>query len=189
MKKSLLKEVRIDMAYSDYGGYAFKNGVHIPNRSDVTISDDSNKCFNISGHVVLGNTVMVVSLHKQQTLNVWYERTRLSEKKLSEYAVNLPKNGFDGDYIDVKEVMRGLVCSTLNFRFPNEARLSVLWANLDNYYMFVRLRMPNLDVWTGWSGYGVGMGVRNEEYGTPSDAEMNKRLCQVWPDAINEEGG
>ena len=54
------------MAYSDYGGYAYLNGIHITERSDTSIKIDSTT--EIDGHVVLGDGPIYVVLYKQYAI-------------------------------------------------------------------------------------------------------------------------
>ena len=54
------------MAYSDYGGYAYLNGIHIAERSDTSIKIDSTT--EIDGHVVLGDGPIYVVLYKQSVI-------------------------------------------------------------------------------------------------------------------------
>ena len=54
------------MAYSDYGGYAYLNGIHITERSDTSIKIDSTT--EINGHVVLGDGPIYIVLYKQSVI-------------------------------------------------------------------------------------------------------------------------
>ena len=54
------------MAYSDYGGYAYLNGIHITERSDTSIKIDSTT--EIDGHVVLGDGPIYIVLYKQYAI-------------------------------------------------------------------------------------------------------------------------
>ena len=54
------------MAYGDYGGYAYLNGIHITERSDTSIKIDSTT--EIDGHVVLGDGPIYVVLYKQYAI-------------------------------------------------------------------------------------------------------------------------
>ena len=54
------------MAYGDYGGYAYLNGIHIAERSDTSIKIDSTT--EIDGHVVLGDGPIHIVLYKQYAI-------------------------------------------------------------------------------------------------------------------------
>jgi hypothetical protein len=95
------------MAYSDYGGYAYRNGIRVPERSDYTINPDGTG-FGTPGvwpgfammaagaeaaavcaairrphhHVVLGDGPILVGLHKQSVTLVYRNGERLDEVSL-----------------------------------------------------------------------------------------------------------
>ena len=81
------------MSYSDYGGYAYKNGVRVVERSDAVIIEkfrsvpgmypglaaalqgvDLNDVRESSpnGHVVLGDSPLYVGMYKQSNINAWW---------------------------------------------------------------------------------------------------------------------
>lgn len=197
------------MAYSDYGGYAYRNGVRIEDRSDYTITpegdafgtpgmwpgwgmlvdglpkDEIEKRLEWpSGHAILGYGPIYVVLYKQTRLDIYS-----GPKKLDECSLLVePKEGM----IKVHD------CGSrwLNHDYFRDedilaefeidgARIAAKFTQEDNYYLYVRLEQPDGTVWCGWSGYGVGAGLEDCGYGFSTE-KRNEMLCSLWEDAINE---
>ena len=193
------------MAYSDYGGYGYKNGVRVEERSDAVITEQAQSVpgmypgfafamqgveepaklvhENPNGHVVMGDAPLYVGLYKQTTVSAWVDGQKLDLDKL---AVNLPEEYF-GEYginhDRITDESGFGFDDPIEFRLPG-ATLFVRWTNEDNYYQYARLEQGD-DVWTGWSGYGVGAGLENCGYGF-STVEREMTLLSFWPDAIKE---
>jgi hypothetical protein len=55
----------------------------------------------------------------------------------------------------------------------------------DNYYQYAELTQPDGTVWSGFSGYGVGAGLEDCEYGF-STSDRVKRLKELFPMIIKE---
>ncbi len=177
------------MAYSDYGGYAYKNGEHIYARSDFTVTPDGGfespgmfpgfgaiaagksveEAKQIrtypNGHAVLGDGPIFVTLYKQSHTAVY--------NGLEEVAAFSPYDR-ERDY----EWIEGP--QTLEI---DGHKITVHYLNEENAYQFVRLEQPNGDVWHGWSGYGVGAGLEDCGYGFSTQLQCD-RLVEIWPDAI-----
>ena len=164
------------MAYSDYGGYAYRNGERIVERSDAFIAPDGS----VSGtpgqwpgwtqglgvsprHVILGDAAPFVGLYKQQSVSVYMNgawvplcnlvASELPSKAQSVYGEHVHINA---DYfIDRREPLIATI---------NDCRLSVWWTEEDNYYQYARLEREGV-TWAGFSGYGVGAGLENANYG------------------------
>jgi hypothetical protein len=187
------------MAYSDYGGYAFKNGERIESRSDAVLSPDEIKSTpgqwpgwtlqegrdGRSFHALLGDGPIFVGLYKQSSLTIH----RLSEK-LDELALakDLPAEAVSSYEHDGKTTR---YLNTEHFKDTGApcvleadgCRIEVFWEVDDNHYQYVRLTQPDGSVWHGWSGYGVGAGLEDCGYGYSTE-DRNKRLCELWPEAI-----
>lgn len=192
------------MAYSDYGGYAYRNGKRIEDRSDFTITPEGG--FGTPGiypgfvvaaqggnteewmtrphhHVVLGDGPLFVGLHKQTSLLLY----RIVDGEIVKV-----------DLLSVKHnVPEGQICEYEGERyisFPEledspERRLEfesdgwkIEWVNTDedNYYQYVRLTQPDGVVWTGFSGYGVGAGLETCGYGFSTSRRII-RLREIFP--------
>ena len=196
------------MAYSDYGGYGYKNGERVVARSDAVITDKARsqpgmfpgfafaaqglsaseaaktRYKNPNGHVVLGDSPLYVGLYKQAGVSVWHEDREI---ELGECENDCPAEFIDS--YDDRKCINGYeiadadeeIC--VRFKLPSGARMDVAWTHEDNYYQFVRLDMPNGDLWAGWSGYGVGARLENAGYGFSTQA-CEDRLEQLWPDAV-----
>lgn len=203
------------MAYSSYGGYAFRNGVRYVERSDAVISDravsvpgawpglafaaegmsreevEKEIWENPHGHVVLGDGPLHVGLYKQSDVWVWLDGRKLD---LLEHGIDLPKEvvrteDWNGEpcepVLDTLEWADRRSLDSLRFDFPDGSRLDVVWTRQDNYYVYARLEDLNGIVWTGWSGYGVGAGLEDVDWGHSTE-ERNRTLVRIWPDAIKE---
>ena len=204
------------MAYSDYGGYGYKNSVRVEERSDAVINPNietipgtypgfaaaiqgmSRDKFNEirggspNGHVVIGDDPIYVGLYKQSTVMLWFKGTSLS---LLDYADNLdPKfiSEYDGEkYIDTITLSEENDM-IIHFKLPDGYDLEVKWTSEPNYYVFARLATPDGDVWHGWSGYGVGAGLENAGYGYDTNNVVDM-MVKIWPadfrDTTGEDNG
>lgn len=174
------------MAYSDYGGYAYRNGARIEARSDATITpegdtfgtpgvypgfamlaagvsydDVQTRIQWPSGHAVLGDGPIYVVLRKQ-----WASAFRGPEPIEASLARDWEAGADNG----------GEQRKTLEI---DGCRIEVVLTDEDNYYAYARLVQPDGTVWTGFSGYGVGAGLEDCGYGYSTEerervlAEMN----------------
>lgn len=160
------------MAYSDYGGYAFKNKERVEERSDAVLSPEGIKstpgawpgwtipegrggdCF----HALLGDGPIFVGLYKQSTLVVY---------RLGEEVADTPRKDWDveGD-------------QSVTFEIDGH-KITAHWVKRDNYYQFVRLEQPDGAIWTGWSGYGVGAGLEEAGYGFSTEY-VDELADDIW---------
>ncbi len=156
------------MAYSDYGGYAYRNGVRVEERSDATITPEGDTfgtpgCWPgfamlaadvphdevrkriewPSGHAVLGDGPVYLVLRK--TYATLYRGPE---------AQDLP---IDRENYDADEVRRTVEL--------DGCKVDLIYTQEDNYYVYARLTQPDGNVWHGWSGYGVGAGLEDVGYG------------------------
>lgn len=175
------------MAYSDYGGYAYRNGTRIEERSDATITPEGDvygtpgsypgfaylaagmahsevikRIEWPSGHVVLGDSPVYLVL--RETYAMLY---RGHERQAS----SLDRDDYDSD-----EIRR-----TVKF---DSCEVELIYTREDNYYLYARLAQPDGNVWHGWSGYGVGAGLEDCGYGF-STSEREDTLLRFWPEALS----
>lgn len=203
------------MAYSDYGGYAYLNGVRATDRSDAVITDIVKsvpgmwpgfafmaqglspneaaklKDENPNGHVVLGDGPLYVGLYKQSTVRVWLGGKEIN---LLPQGVDLPdglvsREDWQGNPTEDAS-LDALGWAQKNhdrvpaeFAFPDGSTLSVVWTEQDNFYVYAKLAHPNGNVWAGWSGYGVGAGLEDCDYGYSTDEREND-IRFIWPGAF-----
>lgn len=151
------------MAYSDYGGYAYRNGIRDEQRSDAVLSPEGIKStpgswpgwtipegrYAASYHVLLGDGPIFVGLYKQSTIRLH----RLGEE------IELPADFVEDDDAD----------SASRFEIDGYT-LEAIRLQTDNHYIYARLTQPDGVVWTGFSGYGVGAGLEDAGYGFSTDA-------------------
>lgn len=174
------------MAYSDYGGYAYRNGKRVEERSDATITPDGDTYgtpgsypgFALlaagvpptevqkriewpSGHAVLGDGPVYLVLRK--TYATLY---RGPEQQ------NLP---IDRDDYEANEVRRSVELDGYT--------VELVYTQEDNYYAYVRMTQPDGSVWCGWSGYGVGAGLEDAGYGF-STSDREATIKNIWPESI-----
>lgn len=174
------------MAYSDYGGYAYRNGIRVEERSDCTITPDGDTYgtpgsypgFALlaqgmsadevrsrldwpSGHAVLGDGPVYLVLRK--THATLY---RGPEKQ----DMPIDRNDFDAHEERHSVEIDG-------------CKVDLIYTHEDNYYVYARLRQPDGVEWCGWSGYGVGAGLEDCGYGfSTQDREDNIR--DHFPEAM-----
>ncbi len=141
------------MAYSDYGGYAYRNGVRVVERSDCALPGALHG--DATHHVVLGDGPVFVVLHKQDDLRVYR----------------------DGALVDIERFEPDAeFCEFVVGRHYVGAHRE----DTDNRYQYVRVTQPDGVVWTGFSGYGVGAGHELESYGYSTE-KCVARLRELWP--------
>lgn len=152
------------MAYSDYGGYAYRDGVRVIERSDAVLSPEgikstpgawpgwtlpegrSGNCY----HVLLGDGPIFVSLYKQSSLGVH----RLSEQLSLLDIVTTPDvavEEYEHDGKTVRYINDDHFTATedpCEFEIDGH-RITVYWLVEDNHYQYVRLVQPDGVVWTG----------------------------------------
>ncbi|MCY4500317.1 MAG: hypothetical protein OXE57_01975 [Alphaproteobacteria bacterium] len=203
------------MAYSSYGGYAFRNGESRLDRSDAVITDraqtvpgiwpgfafaaqgvsreEAQKTVweNPHGHVVLGDGPLHVGLYKQSDVWAWLDGRQID---LLGHGVDLPEEvvrteDWNGELcepvLETYDWAERRDFEPLRFAFPDGSRLDVVWTVQDNHYVYARLEQPDGVTWTGWSGYGVGAGHETTDWGYSTE-ERNRTLMRIWPDAIRE---
>lgn len=179
------------MAYSDYGGYAYRNGERVEERSDAQISPDGDifgspgiwSGFSAalaggkdeyerrkdwpSGHVVLGDGPIYAAMHKQSNIQLYRGAEAIDMlaalKDAGPDAIeSWEHDGKTRRYLNTEHFTdTEELCS-----FEIEGwRLDVYFRNEDNYYQYAQLTQPDGNVWHGWSGYGVGAGLEDCGYG------------------------
>ena len=182
------------MAYSDYGGYAYRNGERVEERSDAVLTDEGLKSTpgawpgfflpegrgGQSFHVILGDGPIHIGMYKQSYVSVFNngEQIELMDLAKSKYPDAIktwdndgtPTEYFDEDYFRDSETMSVEI---------DGHTLEVYWLIDDNYYVYVRLTQPDGNVWTGFSGYGVGAGLEDAGYGYSTD-EREQAMGEHW---------
>lgn len=187
------------MSYSDYGGYAYRNGKHIIDRSDATITS-AGDVFGIpglwpgfvkdfvgeeakswpSGHVVLGDGPIYVVLYKQSNIRIyrWLEQLDLLEILPDEYSHLIKTFQYDDSgkkYFD---------CDNDKCHFDVDGyRIDYITEYTNNFYQYAKLTQPDGVVWAGWSGYGVGAGLEDAGYGYSTEYCEN-RIKKIYPEAF-----
>jgi hypothetical protein len=196
------------MAYSDYGGYAYRNGVRVEERSDAQITDKGDTfgspgmwpgfaAYAIggkeeyekrrewpSGHAILGDGPIYAVLYKQSYLMIHRGPERLEVVDLLKDAPPEAVSSYEHE----GETTRYL--NTDHFKETEDlavfevdgVRIEVYFREEDNHYMYVRLIQPDGVVWTGFSGYGVGAGLEDAGYGFSTEAR-EEMLQELFPAA------
>jgi hypothetical protein len=181
------------MAYSDYGGYAYRNGVRIEERSDAVFSNDGIKATpgmwpgfllpegrnGKSYHALLGDGPVFIGMYKQSHVAVFNGPERL---ELIDLLGDLPVEKY-GEYQGEKYLQ--IPDAFTNDEAPTEFeieghRVEIFWRETDNYFLFARLTQPDGSVWTGFSGYGVGAGLEDAGYGS-STSDVEDLLFELFP--------
>lgn len=193
------------MAYSDYGGYGYRNGVRVEERSDCTITPEGDTFGTPgswpgvammaagmerievekrlewpSGHVVLGDGPIYVVMYKQTTTLLYRGNERL---EILDYAVDPIVSEWTDDkggvhrYIDTDEYVSKEAPLIVEI---DGCKLSVFYIEDDNYYQYAELVMPSGDKWHGFSGYGVGAGLEDAGYGFSTEDQV-ENLWRHFP--------
>ena len=165
------------MAYGNYGGYAYRNGKKVPERSD-TIVEGFDKEIGQS-HVVLGDGPVYLTLHRQGTFYI------LCGNEIVDPVDVLDSSDPDAIVEGRHTINYDYFCKTgkpMVFNVRGH-RIEVMHTHEDNYYQYAKLELPDGNVWHGWSGYGVGAGFEDQDLGY-STTERDHMLCKLWPEAI-----
>lgn len=186
------------MAYSDYGGYAYRNGERVVARSDATITPDGdtfgtpgmwpgiakyaigeNAMDWPSGHVVLGDGPVLVVLYKQSTLRLFRGFEELDQLD----CLAPGYEGFIDEFLDGTKYINDELGDSLGLCVFNvdDCKIEVQWEWTDNHYQYVQLTQPDGVIWVGWSGYGVGAGLEGSPYHGYSTDECEKRAEDLFP--------
>ena len=198
------------MAYSDYGGYAYRNGKRVEERSDATINPDGEVFGSpgmwlgfadyaeggkdeyekrrewSKGHVILGDGPIYVVLYKQNTLMIYHGPERLDKLSLLK---DMPSDAVTVWTDKAGETHRWLNIDHFNTTedccvFEVEGwRIEAFFLLEDNHYQYVKLTQPDGNVWHGWSGYGVGAGLEDCDYGYSTE-DREDVLRTLWPESI-----
>ena len=179
------------MAYSDYGGYVYRNGERVEERSDWTITEDG-KGFESPGaypgfaallqnrqdvidnhnygHAVLGTGPFHVMLYKQSDVIIYYGVKQLAIHtfpwKIMETAHIC---GFNAYYM-----------GDARYAKHNAYDLNIIWTDEGNFYVYAELEEPDKTLWHGFSGYGVGAGLETCGYGYDTELRV-KQLMELFP--------
>lgn len=195
------------MAYSDYGGYAYKNGELRKDFCDVTLykerdpdptkhyplffGENRDKVFP-GMHVSLGDMEARLGLYKQSSFEFWLDGKELapfeilseqSKQEVPDYKATYTKD--DGTpYLNTDAFMEAEKPAVFEF---GEFKAEIFWEVTDNHYQYARLTQPDGSIWTGFSGYGVGSGLEDSEYHPFSTDSNIKRLKEIFPDNISQD--
>jgi hypothetical protein len=179
------------MAYSDYGGYGFLNGVRVEDRSDVTFGKGGTLLSTPgawpgwvheegrnggSYHVVLGDADVLVCLYKQSTVTLLHNGKYM---ELARAMVMVDRADWiheDGD-VNVDALISAERVAVFKI---HEYLLEVLWEITDNHYVYAKLTQPDGKVWTGFSGYQVGAGFEGQTHPCLTQRCVD-RLEEIFP--------
>lgn len=178
------------MSYSDYGGYAYKDGVHIEDRSDYTWTPEGGfgtpgvypgfaaltagatreEALALQdmprGHAVIGDSKFLVTLYKQSSVIVY------------DISDNQPKELYD--ISPYEEIYENFHIAQKDIDLGDGYELNIFFIEEDNYYCYARLKQPDGHIWTAFSGYGVGAGLENCGYGFSTEERVEK-LFDLFP--------
>lgn len=182
------------MAYSDYGGYAYKNGDRVVDRSDCVLSPEGIKSTpgmwpgwilpegrnGGSYHALLGDGPIFAGLYKQSSLIVSNQGADVDLLPLvPDEAVSVwtdPKDGKVHRWLNDDHYKT--VCEPLRVDIEGH-KLTVYFLIEDNHYIYAELVQPDGNVWTGFSGYGVGAGLEAAGYGFSTE-DRESRLIELF---------
>lgn len=186
------------MAYSDYGGLAYKNKELRTDHCDVILfsegDPDPKKHYpyffgeNRDGkfpnaHVSLGDQDMRVMLYKQSWFEIWYKGEKLDPFELLTTGSKRAVKDFETDYKDDNDKPYFNSDAFLEkekkaiFKFK-KYKIELFWEHTDNYYIYGKLTQPDKSVWIGFSGYGIGNGL-DDSYGY-STKEKEDRMFEIF---------
>ncbi len=180
------------MAYSDYGGYAYKNGIRVEERSDCVLSPEGIKSTpgqwpgwtleegrsGGSHHVILGDGPIFVSLYKQTYFRVFHLGVELNiippfvqygPEAVIDYG---ERKSFNPEFFMERSIPLEVGV--------DDTQITFWFIETDNYYQYARVVQPDGNIWTGFSGYGVGAGLEDGSHGY-STALCEQKLKELFP--------
>lgn len=140
------------MSYNDYGGFSYKNGKKIISKNDCLMNHELY-------HAMIGDQDILIGLYKQSSFTVWEKLKRINIDNLinlidfNKYSKDKILN--DVGMIDISYFLDN--CESLKIEYK-DYKIEIEWKEIDNYYITAKIIQPNKDIWTGFSGYGVGNG-------------------------------
>lgn len=179
------------MAYSDYGGRAWRNGIEQVDRSDCVITQRillstpgawpgwtiPEGRAGMSFHAVLGDGPLYLTLYKQTYSQVFRGTDKVEIPQLMAFQDQV----WGG--IDTKPVAEAHTPTHLEFRVDGH-RVDLWYTEEDNIYQYARMIQPDGVEWSGWAGYGVGPGLEDFKVYPYTDEDRNrtlKTLLESWP--------
>jgi hypothetical protein len=186
------------MAYSDYGGFAYKNGKKIIERSDASIKDaevlstpgmwpgwvHGIEVGSSCHHALLGDKDLFVGLYKQSSITFILRGNEIKTKDL--FSKDYPKTIKSFKNNTTGEIETYFNADTLFNKSRKvhleieDYRISFRFYKSDNYYCLCQLIQPDGTVWHGFSGYGVGAGFEENPYGYDTEGIENQ-LFETFP--------
>lgn len=179
------------MAYSDYGGYAYKNGERVLQRSDAVLGPEGIKSTpgqwpgwtleegrkGHSCHVIIGSGPIFLTMNKQSYWRLYEALEQVDEVPILErYCPKALAKYRDEYYFDSEKIIDEEI---LSFEYKDH-KVELWFENTDNYYMFAKLTEPDSTIWTAFSGYGVGEGLEGCGYGFNTQEQV-ERLEEIFP--------
>jgi len=172
------------MAYSDYGGKAYRDGVWREDRSDCVIlpteelfsspglwpgfaallegktaGEAAEIAESPAGHAILGDGPIYVVLYKQSTVQIYRGFNKLNIA----FLLNL-------ETVDLSSFEDTLFVDTDLYRNEkplifsvDDHEITIWWTYEDNFYVYAQVIQPDGTCWQGWSGYRVGVGFDESE--------------------------
>lgn len=192
------------MAYSDYGGYAYRNGIRIEGRSDCTITpegdtfgtpgswpgfamiaagiekDEVEKRLSWpSGHAVLGDGPSYVVLYKQSSTSLYRGPEEIDLLSTVDSPVIAEWTDDTGKLHRWLETDHYKDSGNPVVARLQDAKVTIFYEETDNHYQYVQVEQDDGVVWHGWSGYGVGAGLEDCDYGY-STSDCEDRLWELF---------
>lgn len=154
------------MAFYDYGGEVYRNGLEVYDRSEA---------IELVGlhHAILGDGPVYVCLYKQSGVMIYRNGEQLDyvvmvEARHPDLVRHTKYNGYpfvDIDKCDTEERI-------IELDVDNH-KIEVAYLYTDNYYVTARLTQPDGTVWVGYSGYMVGDGFDD-------DSDIAEIVLDLW---------
>jgi len=197
------------VAYSNWGGYAYKNGIRVVERSDCVITPkemisspgmwpgfafvmrgDSveqvqKKLEYPSGHVVVGDGPIYIALYKASYVSIFNNQEEIDLAQLlldNQYSVRCFKHNDKIEYrVETEDFIKNEEPCNLKF---HDYEIMIYWLGGRRYCQYIQLKQPDATVWHGWSGFEVGAGFEEEHLKETENCEY--RLKQFWPETFKK---
>jgi hypothetical protein len=174
------------MSYSDYGGFAYRNGERVLERSDCAVGRDGGmgeRARGITGHAVLGEPPLLLVLRKQTGAYVLLNGREVASFNpgpafWNRHGKGLAVERSGGTAAAIEGVPEELGKTVFEIVHHDEDGRCAVYARVTTP------GAPGGDrvVWTGWSAYGAGAGLEEDDSyhrGATNSAYHERKLKEL----------
>ncbi|MFW6015274.1 MAG: hypothetical protein ACOCRK_02405 [bacterium] len=184
------------MAYSNWGGHAYKNGKKIIERSDCQLSGKEIQSTpgiypgfihgldNRSFHVIMGDQDLLIGLYKVDILFIYEDCQKeiIDIIDRDRYSYCIDETKIDNETIEFFNKDKFTYDNILDINYKGH-NIQIVWHDDPCEYVTVKMLQNNKDIWIGYSGMYIGAGYYNEK----EDNLVENQILDFWNKKIKSE--